>query len=470
MVAKMGKMACKYCGEYIEKDSRFCYFCGSSVGTDKVPIDEKEPQKEDMYTHTIDTAPTQKVGKRKVKRKAVSGVIVAVVIIAALGVILPVTFISIYGPLNYRYIGSINYNSDVIITSNASLTIYNFAGDIDVDYNPLMTDAIKAEIFVYGRSEANISEALTFSVITNGNTSEFTFIDDSDYTFWDKTAMRYNLEIEINPVIDFAFDIEAFSGNIDLNLDSPSTGDITEIKLESFSGNINADFGLSKDITTPTFYVYTSSGNIDLQFGTNVVINTDYFYVKAFSGNVKINFLGVNELIVNGQIDIGASSGRTIFDYDAGILNAVDMIINSYSGNVVLLFGSSAEITLNEITIDVSSGNVEIGCDLNSFYSNISWNIMGFSGNVDIYLDPIIEPSINYTADFFVEVSSGNIGVMYGFSETEVGVQVTAATSSGDIDIPSGSSYYQSADFALKMKQYIFDLETFSGNIDVYNF
>ncbi|NHJ47427.1 MAG: hypothetical protein FK733_06550 [Asgard group archaeon] len=467
----MGKITCNYCGEYIEKDSRFCYFCGSSVGTDKVPIEESETGKGDIYSHTIEKEPTHKVSKTKVKRKAVSGIIIAVVIIAALGVILPTTFISIYGPLRYKYIGATTYSSDAITTNNATLTVYNFAGDVNVEYNPYITEVLMVEIFVYGRSEADISEAEEFIVSTEGGTYEFIFIDDTDYTFWDKTAMRYEIFISLNPSVNFAFDIEAYSGNIEFDLDYLSNSNITGVKLDTFSGNIDADFGMNREINAPTFHAKTTSGNIDLFFGTGTTVNTTNFNVEAFSGNIEVDFESTNELMVEGgQIELSSTSGRSVFRFDSGKLNASVLQINNFSGNVFLILGTATEITLNEVSIDVESGNIDIECDLCTFYSNITWNIMGFSGNVDIRLDPTILANINYTAEFNVDITSGDIDIEYGFSEINVGVQIEAVTTSGNINLPGGLGFYQSPDYALKMKKYIFDLETFSGNIDVFGY
>lgn len=465
----MGKKTCKYCGEYIEEDSRFCYYCGSSVGIEKTPPQEVEKKGEDIYSHTMQTYYKEPT-KGRSKRKITSGVIIAFVIIGTLAVVLPVTFISIYGPLNYKYIGTTTYDSGVLVTDNATLSIYNFDGDVNVEYNQYITEVLMVEIYVYGRSEANVLEAETFTINFEADTIEFKFIDDEEYSFWDKTAMRYELDISLNPLIEFAFDIETFSGNIELDLDLLAQTTITGITLQTFSGNIDADFGLNRQIITPVFYAEASSGNIGLFFGTNTKVNTTNFYVDTFSGNIEINFEESNELMVDGQIELLTSSGRTVFVFESGVLTADNLLIDGFSGNIFLILGTSAEVTLDEITIDVSSGNIEIDCDLCTFYSNVTWNITGFSGNVDIYLDPTILSNINYTAEFYVDITSGDIDLIYGFSENQVGVQITAATSSGNIDLPSGSSFYQSPDFALKTKQYLFDFKTFSGNIDVSNY
>jgi DUF4097 and DUF4098 domain-containing protein YvlB len=463
---ELKKITCKYCGEHIEKDSRFCYFCGSSVIADKEQVQESATDG-DIYSHTVsETEPIRKTGKRKIKGKKLTGIIIAAVVIGSLCIILPTTFLSIYGPLNFKYIGSTTYDSGVLVTNNATLTVYNFAGDVNVEYNPYISEVFMAEIFVYGRAEANLSEAESFSVNTDGNTTEFIFIDDSDYSYWDKTAMRYELYISLNPSVDFAFDIEAFSGDIELDLDYSPSSNITGVSLETFSGNIDADFGLSREITTPTFYVKTSSGNIDLVFGTNVKVYTTNFHIETFSGNIEAIFEDSNELVVGNQIDLITSSGSTIFAFDSGNLIADKLNLDGFSGNVYLELGFPANITLDEVALDISSGNIDIIC-LCTFYSNITWNIKGFSGYVDIYLDPIILPDINYTAEFNVDISSGDIDVFGNLDVVYVGVQATAATSSGDIDLPNGLSSYQSPDYASKTKKYIFDLETFSGNIDV---
>ncbi|NHK30257.1 MAG: zinc ribbon domain-containing protein [Asgard group archaeon] len=465
----MGKKTCKYCGEYIEVDSRFCYYCGSSVGEEKTPIQEVEEKGEDIYSHTIQTD-YKEPAKGKRKLKITSGVIIAFVIIGTLAVVLPVTFISIYGPLNYKYIGATTFDSGVLVTDNATLSVYNFDGDINVEYNPYITEVLMVEIFVYGRSEANILEVEAFSVNLEDDTVEFIFNNDEEYSFWDKTAMRYEIYINLNPSVDFAFDLETFSGNIEIDLDYSTNRNITGIKLQTFSGNIDADFALGKQITTPVFYVKASSGNIDLRFGTDTKINTTHFYVDAFSGNIYIDFEGSNELFVDGQIELISTSGRTSFYFGSGVITADILEIDGFSGNIYLGFGSSTDVTLDEIIIDNSSGNIEIECDQCTFYSNVTWNINAFSGNVDIWLDPIILSNVNYTADFNVDITSGDIYIEYGFSESQVGVQIIAATTSGNIDLPGGTSFYQSPDYALKTKKYLFDLETFSGNIDVSNY
>ncbi len=460
----MRKKTCKYCGEYIEDDSRFCYYCGSSVETER----NIEGKKEDIYSHTVKTDYKEPV-KGKSRRKITSGVIIAFVIVGTLAVVLPITFISIYGPLNYKYIGTNTYDSGSLATNNATLSVNNFAGEVYVEYNPYITEVLMVEIHVYGRSDANILEAETFTVNFEDDTYEFVFIDDQEYSFWDKTAMRYELEIDLNPSVDFDLDIETFSGNIVLDLDLLAHTTLTGFRLVTFSGNIDADFGQNTQINTPLFYSKTSSGNIDLRFGANTNINATNFNLDVFSGNIYIEFEESNELFVDGQIELWSSSGNIIFHIDSGILIADNMQINGFSGNIYLIFGTSTEVTLDEVAIDISSGNVEIDC-LCNFYSNITWNIEGFSGNVDIYLDPIIISNINYTAEFNVNISSGVIYILSNLDESQVGIEITAATSTGYIDLPSGSSFFQSPDYSLKTKKYIFDLETFSGNIEVENF
>jgi hypothetical protein len=464
----MGKKTCKYCGEYIEEDSRFCYYCGSSVGEEKAPIQDVEGKGEDIYSHTVPTDYKEPT-KGKSKLKITSGVIIAFVIIGTLAVVLPVTFISIYGPLNYKYIGVNTYDSGILTTNNATVTVYNFAGNVNVEYNPYVTEAFVAEIFVYGRSEANIMDAEEFETNFVNDTVEFKFIDDVEYSFWDKTAMRYEIYIGLNPSVDFVLDIQTFSGNIELDLDLLGHTTLSGIRLLTFSGNIDADFGQNRQITSPVFFAKVNSGNIDLLFGTDTKINTTKFYVDDFSGNIYIDFEGSNELIVDGQIELKSNSGRTTFDFASGIITADIFEIDGFSGNIYLGFGPSSDVVIDEITIGNTSGNTEIECDQCTFYSNVTWNINAFSGNVDIRLDPIILSNVNYTADFNIDITSGDIYIEYDFSENQVGVQIIASTTSGSIDLPGSSSFYQSSDYASKTKKYNFDLETFSGNIDVIN-
>lgn len=54
-------------------------------------------------------------------------------------------------------------------------------------------------------------------------------------------------------------------------------------------------------------------------------------------------------------------------------------------------------------------------------------------------------------------------------SFANVGIEVTASSTSGVITLPNEQTYYKSTDFDLKAIQYIFDILTYSDQITAGN-
>ena len=464
----MKKIHCVYCGERIDFDAKFCNNCGSSIPVRDAS--KKQPQREtrESYAYVIEESNEEKVITRRPRTRNLRRVIIGLVVITGvLAVDLPATLIPIYNSYVYHYLGTTTYTSGLIMTNNASLIIDNVSGDIDISYDLTQTEVLTAEIKVFGRSEANISDAKTITENFQTGQCEFKFNSDNETKIPWKEDMYYDLEIIINPCVAMKYNIIVSSGNTYLDFSSASSAIIEELEIVTFSGDINIDLGIGKTITSQSVNIEASSGNIYFYAGSDCEITTPLFKIFTFSGDIDLSF-GNGCTLNTSTVDLETSSGNLDVDFGSNTQiygNSFD--VETFSGDIVLEFGISINLTLDEFNFIASSGNIIIDCEHAIFNNDFSWDISAFSGDVYMNIGPNSIAGINYTADFTIFVSSGNIDIDCAWSESDVGLKVAAQVSSGEIYLPNDQDNYESSGYSLKEIKYNFDLETFSGDIRV---
>ncbi|MBD3192987.1 MAG: zinc-ribbon domain-containing protein [Candidatus Heimdallarchaeota archaeon] len=518
---------CQNCGAKLEKGSSFCHNCGASIIIEKeIPDEERfkrHSERQPTTVYQIDKQEERKYSSdsdsssKKKSKGLIAGIIIAIIVFGSIAIILPIALLASFGPFNYDYMGTISYSYDSTNISAANLDIANRAGDISITYDNSLSSLFEATIDVYGRNKATMNDTENFSDELINNEVQITFDSWTSYYEWfDKKAIRHDLNILINPQATVNYNIKTGSGEIFLDLTSPANTTITEFSISSGSGDIEilVDNNINFDVSD--FNVETSSGNNYLDFGDNIVINANYFdictssgdidivmgsgvnltaseiTIHTSSGNNQLNFEGnslVNAdtiLFCSGSGDIGIFSEKPGIVLEASLMNIdvssgkINFLLNSDneinieelnlktgSGDITLDTGEDTTINSSEINLDTSSGNIDIFCEEVNNQKDISWYVETGSGDITLSLEPTTLPAQSYSALFYCKTSSGNINIDYAIDEYTVGVKFTADTSSGRISLPGGYDIYQSDNFDSKAIKYSFDLQTGSGDISV---
>ncbi|NHJ86050.1 MAG: hypothetical protein FK734_11355 [Asgard group archaeon] len=304
----------------------------------------------------------------KRSKKGLSGVIIILIIIFAI-IVLGIALIFILRGGAISEIGQIEYTYDSSTNNEFTLNIYNAVGKIDIQYNDTQTELMKATLVVYGRSNADLADALNFT--KNDFTDEIIISFDSGIstlTFFNKKAFYQDLFITLNPNASIIYHIETNVGSIDFNSDSIVTSIIRQFEVRTQVGNINIDFGQNTYLTTNYVKLITSLGNI------------------------------------------------TLISQEVHLATEVTFEITGTIGHIYLL------IAYNDA------------------------------------------PDGNYTIEYIVQSSTGDIDLLYTFSP-EIGVVINATTTTGTINIPGGGTSYQSPDIGSKTAIYDFDFQTTTGDI-----
>lgn len=457
---------CQNCGSSVDDDAKFCPNCGSNV-----EIAKKESEERVIYSTAIDDDSSQIFNetypkKNQKKRKIIAGVVIAFVLLASVGIIVPITLLSMYGPLDYRHIGDLDYSFDSTTVEILSFDFDTFEGDIEVYADMSQSELVVATVDVYGRSDSTLIGATNFENSSNGNSVSIIFVTES-YSTFDTTARYYDLDITINPKMICEFNINTFSGSIDFDFGDAESS-IREISMNTFSGDIYAAFGYNTIINAESFSFESSSGSINTHVESNSKINVTEISYTTFSGDITASFREHVEIKCD-TIILDTESGFATLDLLNTNMEANHLIGTAFSGYITFDFSYYTNLTIPDISIDTSSGIIFLQTDDYIFNGNASWDIETFSGDIFIDIIPDMSSSKNSTLTFDVTSSSGKIDVEYDFSEIIVGLQASASTTSGNIDLPGGTQddFYQSDYFDTRHIKYIFNLETFSGDIDI---
>ncbi|MFX1320985.1 MAG: hypothetical protein ACFFAQ_04990 [Promethearchaeota archaeon] len=202
----------------------------------------------------------------------------------------------------------------------------------------------------------------------------------------------------------------------------------------------------------------------------NVTLRTDVIYdinAEATTGAVVAI---IPDNTTHDQINLEVTTGSVkLYATGANFTNNLRAIATT--GNVKLNFTNC--ILAGNITSRITTGSLTLK-SFNMVYTQSSnWNLDSTTGNVNIY----IYQHSNMGADVIgsVDATTGNIKIVYEDTSPLVGSFYTADVTTGDIDyhdlggFSQQSSGFGSDDFlATAIYTYILDLETTTGNIDIY--
>ncbi|MFX1538528.1 MAG: zinc-ribbon domain-containing protein, partial [Promethearchaeota archaeon] len=383
---------CPHCGTGIEKDSRFCHNCGANIEIRKEVPRESETLYSEAYQES--SAPFEQEYQAPVHepRKSKSRVrfvwlAIGVVMIAALATIIPLSLLSTFGPFTYTYLGSTSYTYEPVSILDVSLSIDNGAGDVYINFDDSLSVLFEATIRVYGFKEASINDAITFEdQISNGKVI-ITFDSITSYEHWSEKALKYDLEIFINPNAKVDFDLETYSGNISLESCSVFSATITALNLHALSGDISVDLGYETTITAPSINIKTSSGNIYVESYTDAVITSPSLTVEALSGDIDIYFGGYT--VINSPLMAFKTSSGNIdvqFGIDT-IINSTSLIAEAASGDIYIDFSIDNVIYYSDVRVGTSSGNIDLYFEKALFQNDIDWDIDALSGDITLIIE-----------------------------------------------------------------------------------
>ncbi len=201
---------------------------------------------------------------------------------------------------------------------------------------------MKATLVVFGRSNADLSDAINFTsseveseIIVSFNS------DNTSFNFFNKKAFYQNLYITIHPNATVKYNLETDIGLIDFNSDSLATSIIKQLDVKTNTGNINVDFGQSTYITTNFVKIISSIGSISLISQEILVATSVTFNITSTIGNINllISYNNVPEANYSIIHNVQCTSGNIDLLYSFS--NEVGLIINA---------------TTNVGTIDIPGG------------------------------------------------------------------------------------------------------------------
>ncbi len=402
---------CVYCSQELEENNKFCYKCGATVGNQKV-IPPAQKRDDRLHSNSL-SAPVKKEKKQHSTRNLKPLLLIPIILFS---IALPIIILTSLGAARTP-LGTLDYDISSVEYLDVELVIDNSIGLVEITYDDSMDALFEATVEVRGGIKASIEDAKNFQHEVINNKTVITFdSDDAIIPFWSFRSIIHDLYISLNPdaIIDFA--VHSSTGSISLDLDGIDDLIIRNVQLSSSTGSVD-------------FY----SGN---------VINTTM-----------------------DDIDLAISTGRILFDFDDALGTTVnEMTFDGSTGSISAFLGEAMNINSADVIVSTSTGSIELTFEDIIFNADTNWDVETSTGSISIdFIQNIILP-INFTAVFDVETSTGSISVA-GEIASDLGIEITATTGTGSINIPGGLSHYASTDYYLKNNQFSFTLLTSTGSI-----
>lgn len=407
----MSNKFCVYCGQQLEGNDKFCYKCGATVQDQKVNPPAKS---RDDRLHNNSLAPPIVKEKQQHSARNLKPLILIPIILFSIA--LPFIIVSSFGSIRAP-LGTLDYEVSSMNYLDVELVVDNSIGLIEITYDDSMDNLFEATIEIRGGIKASLEDAKNFQHEVINNKTIITFeSNDDNFRFWSFKSLTHNIYISLNPDAVVNFAVHSSVGYVSLDLDNVDNLVMNTVQLSSSTGSVN-------------FY----SGD---------VINTTM-----------------------EDIDLSTSTGRIFFDFEDAIGTTVNEItFNGSTGNIIALLGESMNINSADIIMSTSTGSIELNFEDVIFNADTNWNIETSTGSISIeFIQNIILP-INFTTAFVIETSTGCIAVE-GEIVSDLGIEITAATDTGSINLPGELNYYTSTDYHLKNNQFSFTLLTSTGSI-----
>ncbi|MFX1513568.1 MAG: hypothetical protein ACFFCQ_13370 [Promethearchaeota archaeon] len=229
------------------------------------------------------------------------------------------------------------------------------------------------------------------------------------------------------------FDTQIHNGKLLIRFDSPANG-FFDFSRERY--HYNLIISIANEVRT-TLGIHVTSGNVEIECVKPTTFTG--FDVTIGSGNVNLQL--AESTFTSYGINVDVSSGNIDFD-----------------------FGFNATLDSSEIDITHSSGNLHIAWIDIIVNNDISWDIDQSSGGIDITVVQNVLPSTQKTMVFDIGVSSGHVNLQYRLN-SGVGFNIDGDTSSGDVNLPNGGTFYTLNEYESALLRLYFDISVSSGNI-----
>ena len=397
-------------------EKSFCIHCGNKMeeGFDFCNNCGKPSSKEVIETKKVtqQQAPKSSIYqkyKASPKTRIYSGIIIALIVT-------PVVIFSILTSIHVD-LGTLEFEVDSFAELNMDLIIDNSVGITEIYYDSTITNLFEATLNVRGKPGADISNAVNFQQVNDTGKIIVSF-DSGDYNSWNWKSLRYNIVIRIHTSALVDFDIEGSTGTVLLDLEGYDDLVLKDVQLTVSTGKIQFYSGAS---------VGTNMGDVRLQASTGTIL---YDSVNAINTTMT------------------------------------DFWVYSSTGSQDIYFGERTTIDDISATFTASTGNIEIHINEMLYIYNFTWDIEVTTGRVDVYIDQTIV-SENITVDFDILASTGTIEINYEI-DTDIGIRIITATSTGSINIPGSGTIYETEGYSTDSNKYNFNLETSTGNIRVF--
>ena len=280
----------------------------------------------------------------------------------------------------------------------------------------------------------------------------FIFVYGGPYEYLGENTFTYESTDQLNVTLDIYNEV----GAVNINYNDSMT-DLFSAKI-SIYGREKADITTAANFTVEELVskiIFTfDSGTLNIG---NPFDKTQKYYVLDIS-------IHENATLV---YDIETTTGAINADFDSTkntTIYAIDFL--STTGSIDLDFGANTTLETNEVNIELTTGSISFDA-LDVYYTgNTTFNLISTTGSIDLAVSQLSNiPDFNYTLDFNVEVTTGNIDLLYNTNAAIIGIKIDAMTSTGSITLPGGGSSFETPGYDLRGIKYYFDLSTTTGNI-----
>lgn len=176
------------------------------------------------------------------------------------------------------------------------------------------------------------------------------------------------------------------------------------------------------------------------------------------------------EILVRPEAVIGIEASTSTGDLNIAIVNSAitDFQASTGTGQMDIVLKDIYEFNDTSPNLACSTGETILMLDSINYTTQMTnWTIESSTGDVDLTIIQDISEYLTDTArDFYVEASTGNMEVNVDLL-SEYGIKAIATVSTGEVDLPSGSSSYQTANYDITPWKYLFTLRTSTGRISL---
>ncbi|MHA1308725.1 MAG: zinc ribbon domain-containing protein [Candidatus Heimdallarchaeota archaeon] len=352
----MAKKYCVYCGTEFSTEDKFCFKCGAKVNLkESVEIPVKSSDVSDYY---IPETTTQKPRRRsKISAKKI---ITTAVIIGAILIPLSITMgvLSIKVPL-----GTLEYEVPNAGILDLDLVVDNEIGSVSITYDDSISNLFEAELIVKGGLKAKIEDAINFEHEVVGNRTVISFDSgDEIFSYFSLKSIIYEINILVNPIAVYDFNIITATGSIEFNSDNTNDVAMGDVSLKSSTGSVIFNFGNTINTSIQDLSLECSTGSIYADLGTNTTLFGDVIGIYTSTGSIRFYY---EDIILTDDIlwNIKTSTGSITLGIEQNILPAVNITstfdVQTSTGSITLGCELDTDIGI-EINAGTSTGSISL--------------------------------------------------------------------------------------------------------------